>query len=123
MIRKPCALNNLQYYLSRFNGTYSFTFRTFTVSDISFSSLIPRCLIHLRLLCSTQGGRMAEVVGACKIFGFSILATAILTLFIPLAANSSYIALIVVRVLMGLAEVSSILNHTVSLRLQRSVVS
>ena len=47
------------------------------------------------------GGRMAEVFGGKWIFGIGILITSVFTLLTPLAANYSFIALIVVRVIEG----------------------
>ena len=44
---------------------------------------------------------MAEVFGGKWIFGIGILITSVFTLLTPLAANYSFIALIVVRVIEG----------------------
>jgi ACS family sodium-dependent inorganic phosphate cotransporter-like MFS transporter 5 len=50
------------------------------------------------------GGRLAEIFGGKWIFGIGILITSIFTLLTPLAANWSFYALIVVRVLEGKIE-------------------
>lgn len=39
-------------------------------------------------------------------FGIAVLTTCALNLFLPLAAKSNWVAVVVVRVLQGLAEVS-----------------
>ncbi|XP_045621708.2 sialin isoform X1 [Procambarus clarkii] len=50
------------------------------------------------------GGRLAEVVGARRVFGGALVIASVITVFIPLAAKSSPTSLIIVRVLLGLAE-------------------
>ncbi|XP_046377077.1 sialin-like [Haliotis rufescens] len=56
--------------------------------------------------CLTQvlGGWLAELVGGKRTFGFSVLVTSILTLVTPTAASLHVYALIVVRVLQGMAQ-------------------
>ncbi|GIX75014.1 hypothetical protein CEXT_555731 [Caerostris extrusa] len=48
------------------------------------------------------GGRVAEIVGGKWVMGFSILIASLLTLVTPIAADISVIAVIVLRVLMGM---------------------
>ncbi|XP_042217481.1 putative inorganic phosphate cotransporter isoform X1 [Homarus americanus] len=50
------------------------------------------------------GGRLAEVLGARRVFGGAILSASIVTMFVPLAAKSSASTLIAVRILLGLSE-------------------
>lgn len=52
------------------------------------------------------GGVIAAKIGGNVLFGAGIGVTAVLTLLTPLAANFSLFALIAVRVIMGLFEVS-----------------
>ncbi|KAG7171475.1 inorganic phosphate cotransporter-like 7 [Homarus americanus] len=49
-------------------------------------------------------GRLAEVLGARRVFGGAILSASIVTMFVPLAAKSSASTLIAVRILLGLSE-------------------
>lgn len=56
------------------------------------------------IITSIPGGRLAELYGTKIVFGCSILATGILTLFTPIAAKVNYIVLIVIRVLIGVAQ-------------------
>ncbi|KAB7505041.1 putative glucarate transporter [Armadillidium nasatum] len=51
-----------------------------------------------------QGGRIAEIVGPRKVYGCTVLVSSVISLFIPMAAHSSPIAVIVLRILMGLAQ-------------------
>lgn len=50
------------------------------------------------------GGRLAEMYGGKKIFGYGILITAIFTLLSPIAARLSYPLFILVRILEGVGE-------------------
>ncbi|XP_045115030.1 sialin-like [Portunus trituberculatus] len=50
------------------------------------------------------GGRLAEEYGTKRVFGGSILISALLTLLIPVAARESYIFLILLRVIIGLVN-------------------
>ena len=52
-----------------------------------------------------SGGRLAEVVGARRVFGGALLGHCLLTLLEPAASYWSINALMVVRVLMGLITV------------------
>ncbi|KAL1115819.1 hypothetical protein AAG570_006109, partial [Ranatra chinensis] len=47
------------------------------------------------------GGRLAEVIGARKVWGYSILIASLVTLFTPLAASLDYIAVVALRVAIG----------------------
>ena len=53
------------------------------------------------------GGRLAEIFGSKYIFGLSILFSGIFNLLIPLVANENPVGIIVLRILLGLAEVGS----------------
>ncbi|XP_066956747.1 sialin-like isoform X1 [Macrobrachium rosenbergii] len=56
------------------------------------------------IITSIPGGRLAELYGTKIVFGGSILLGGILTLFTPLAARFNYIALIVIRILIGIVQ-------------------
>jgi len=47
------------------------------------------------------GGRLAELVGARRVFGISMLVAALVTLVTPAAARLSYVAVVITRVLLG----------------------
>lgn len=53
------------------------------------------------ILTELPGGRLAELVGGRRVFGHSMLWASLLTFITPFAANFSYVALIVVRVVLG----------------------
>ena len=50
------------------------------------------------------GGRLTEVFGIKKVYGFSLLATAVLSLLSPAVAKLHYIAFIVLRIAQGVFE-------------------
>ncbi|XP_063242977.1 sialin [Bacillus rossius redtenbacheri] len=54
------------------------------------------------LATEVPGGRLAEVFGARRVFGCSMLAASLLTVLVPAAASASYVAVVVLRVLLGL---------------------
>lgn len=56
------------------------------------------------IVTQVPGGRLAELFGSRKLFGYGILSTAVFTLATPLAARAGDVYLIVCRVLMGLGE-------------------
>jgi ACS family sodium-dependent inorganic phosphate cotransporter-like MFS transporter 5 len=56
------------------------------------------------IVTQVPGGRLAELFGSRKLFGFGVLSTAIFTLLTPLAARAGDIWLVICRVLMGLGE-------------------
>lgn len=58
------------------------------------------------MVTQIPGGILAERFGGKWVFGIGTLLTALFTLLTPVAARSSTTALIVVRVLTGLAEVA-----------------
>ncbi|RZF35165.1 hypothetical protein LSTR_LSTR007867 [Laodelphax striatellus] len=47
------------------------------------------------------GGRLAEVVGARRVFGYSMLVSSLVTLLTPLAATTGYPIVIILRVVLG----------------------
>lgn len=53
------------------------------------------------ILTELPGGRMAEVIGAKKVFGGGMLAASLLTLFTPLTCSLSVMAVVVLRGLLG----------------------
>jgi ACS family sodium-dependent inorganic phosphate cotransporter-like MFS transporter 5 len=52
------------------------------------------------------GGKLGQRFGGKRVVAVSILSTAICNLFVPIAARASYIYVILLRVGMGLSEVS-----------------
>nr|CAD7200278.1 unnamed protein product [Timema douglasi] len=60
------------------------------------------CFFWGYLCTELPGGRLAEIIGARRVFGYSMLAASIITVVTPAAANLSYIAVIILRVLLGL---------------------
>lgn len=53
------------------------------------------------ILTELPGGRLAELVGGHRVFGHSMLWASVITLLTPAAANFSYTAFIILRVLLG----------------------
>lgn len=59
------------------------------------------CFFWGYILTELPGGRLAELIGGRRVFGHSMLWASLLTLITPLAAHVHYVALIVVRVVLG----------------------
>lgn len=53
------------------------------------------------VLTELPGGRLAEVVGGRRVFGYSMLWASCLTLVTPLAANTHYVAVVILRAVLG----------------------
>ncbi|XP_052864741.1 sialin [Anopheles cruzii] len=53
------------------------------------------------VLTELPGGRLAEVIGGRRVFGYSMLWASLLTLLTPLAANTHYIAVVILRAVLG----------------------
>lgn len=64
------------------------------------------------VLTELPGGRMAEIIGARRVFGYSMLASALITFITPTAARAGYIAVVVTRAVLGfmLASISFIIS-------------
>ncbi|KAK7080765.1 hypothetical protein SK128_016127, partial [Halocaridina rubra] len=71
--------------------------------DENVQGLVLAAYFYGYIVTQVPGGWVAEKFSAKHVFGFGTLAHAILALLSPLAAKGSYIWLVVVRVLMGLA--------------------
>ncbi|XP_065339933.1 sialin [Cloeon dipterum] len=69
--------------------------------DEPTQNLILGCFFWGYVLTELPGGRMAEVFGARRIFGYSMLIASIMTLATPLAANISHYAVVALRVVIG----------------------
>jgi MFS family permease len=54
------------------------------------------------VLTELPGGRLAEIIGGHRVFGYSMLGASILTLLTSAAARLDYIAVVALRVLVGL---------------------
>lgn len=53
------------------------------------------------LLTELPGGRLSELVGGRRVFGYSMLFASILTLITPISANAGYVALVILRAVLG----------------------
>uniref|UniRef100_A0A182VUX8 Major facilitator superfamily (MFS) profile domain-containing protein n=1 Tax=Anopheles minimus TaxID=112268 RepID=A0A182VUX8_9DIPT len=53
------------------------------------------------VLTELPGGRLAEIIGGRRVFGYSMLWASLLTLLTPLASNTHYIAVVVLRAVLG----------------------
>lgn len=47
------------------------------------------------------GGRLAEIIGTKRVFGYSMLVSSVITLFTPLFATFGYVAVVALRVVLG----------------------
>jgi MFS family permease len=64
------------------------------------------------LVFQVPGGRVAEVVGAKRVFGGAVLINGVLSLVLPFLARTHWILLLVTRALQGLAQVRCIQTDT-----------
>jgi len=64
--------------------------------------MILGCFFLGYVLTELPGGRLAEVIGGHRVFGYSMLSASVLTLLTPFAARLDYLSVVVVRVLPGL---------------------
>ena len=71
------------------------------------------------LITQIPGGWLAERYGGKMVFGIGIIGTSVLTLFTPLAAETSVWLLVVLRVTEGVFEVLS-RNHELALENEQS---
>lgn len=53
------------------------------------------------ILTELPGGRLAEIVGGRRVFGYSMLFASVLTLLTPIAAYTHYIAVVILRAVLG----------------------
>jgi MFS family permease len=58
------------------------------------------------IVTQLPGGRLAEVFGPKHVLSVSLLGTALVTMFVPLATKFHYALVIMLRIAMGLLEVS-----------------
>lgn len=65
-------------------------------------NMILGCFFWGYVLTELPGGRLAEVIGGHRVFGYSMLSASLLTLLTPFAAKLDYMAVVVLRVLLGL---------------------
>ena len=59
------------------------------------------------IVTQLPGGRLAEVFGPKHVLSVSLLGTALVTVFVPVATRSHYALVIVLRIVMGLLEVNN----------------
>lgn len=64
------------------------------------------------LVFQVPGGRVAEVVGAKRVFGGAVLINGVLSLVLPFLARTHWALLLVTRALQGLAQVRYIQTDT-----------
>lgn len=65
-------------------------------------NLILGCFFWGYILTELPGGRLAEIIGGHRVFGYSMLGASVLTLLTPCAARLHFVAVVVMRVLLGL---------------------
>lgn len=53
------------------------------------------------VLTELPGGRLAEIIGGRRVFGYSMLFASVLTLLTPIAAYTHYIAVVILRAVLG----------------------
>lgn len=58
------------------------------------------------VLMEVPGGRMAEMIGARPVFGYSMLLASITTLLTPMATKFGFYCILFTRILLGFALVS-----------------
>ncbi|XP_052126714.1 sialin [Frankliniella occidentalis] len=75
--------------------------RTWFVWDEHKQNLILGSFFWGYLMTELPGGRLAEVVGARRVLGVSMLLSSLLTLVTPVAANLSYLAIVALRAVIG----------------------
>lgn len=74
------------------------------VWDEATQGLVLGSFFYGYVLTQVPGGRMAELVGGKRIYGYGVLITAIFTLLTPIAAYWDLPLLILVRILEGMGE-------------------
>ncbi|XP_037936504.1 putative inorganic phosphate cotransporter [Teleopsis dalmanni] len=72
--------------------------------DEATQGLVLGSFFYGYVLTQVPGGRLAEVMGGKRIYGYGVLITAIFTLLTPIAAKLDLPFLIVVRILEGMGE-------------------
>ncbi|PNF28216.1 Sialin [Cryptotermes secundus] len=65
-------------------------------------NIILGCFFWGYVMTELPGGRLAEIIGGHRVFGYSMLSASVLTLLTPVAARLDYTAVVVLRVLLGL---------------------
>ena len=65
-------------------------------------NMILGCFFWGYVLTELPGGRLAEIIGGHRVFGYSMLSASVLTLLTPFAARLDFLAVVVLRVLLGL---------------------
>jgi MFS family permease len=76
----------------------------FTWSEVE-QSIILSSFFWGYLVFQVPGGRVAEVIGAKRVFGGAVLINGALSLVLPFLARTHWILLLVIRALQGLAQV------------------
>lgn len=72
--------------------------------DEATQGLVLGSFFYGYVLTQVPGGRMAELVGGKRIYGYGVLITAIFTMLTPLAAHWNLPLLVIVRILEGMGE-------------------
>jgi ACS family sodium-dependent inorganic phosphate cotransporter len=65
-------------------------------------NMILGCFFWGYVMTELPGGRLAEVIGGHRVFGYSMLSASLLTLLTPVAARLDFLAVVIVRVMLGL---------------------
>ncbi|XP_060664276.1 sialin [Drosophila nasuta] len=74
------------------------------VWDEATQGLVLGSFFYGYVLTQVPGGRMAELLGGKRIYGYGVLITALFTLLTPLAAHIDLPLLVLVRILEGMGE-------------------
>lgn len=55
------------------------------------------------VLTELPGGRLAEIIGARRVFGYSMLTASLVTLLTPIAADWGYVVVLILRIILGMS--------------------
>lgn len=98
-----------RYFMSK-NFNHFFLFQRDRVRRFNWSEAQQGILIgsfFWGYICTElPGGRLAEIVGARRVFGYATLGASVVTLLTPLSAKIHFIMAVIIRILLGLFLVS-----------------
>ena len=81
-----------------------------------FAGIVLSAFFYGYIITQIPGGCLALKFGGKNLFGLGILSTAVFTLLTPVAARAGVALLVALRILIGLCEVSKIVNIYIDLR-------
>lgn len=76
-----------------------------------FAGIVLSAFFYGYIITQIPGGCLALKFGGKNLFGLGILSTAVFTLLTPVAARAGVALLVALRILIGLCEVSKIVNR------------